>query len=211
MKTILLYLLQVTISSGILYSYYHFFLRNKKFHRYNRFYLLGATAISLLIPFLQIPLYFTQQEAEASILYKTLKAMSVSKGENITIYASAGSWINYLTVQNFLLLLYLAVSVFLLMKFTMAINKIHQLLKKHSIEKWGIVSLVKTNEPGTPFSFFRLLFWNKKIDLQSQKGQQIFRHEWFHIQQKHSWDIILMEILNIFLWINPFFYLIKKS
>ena len=68
MKTILLYLLQVTICSGILYSYYHFFLRNKKFHQFNRFYLLAATVVSLLIPFLQIPVYFSRQQADSSII-----------------------------------------------------------------------------------------------------------------------------------------------
>src|SRR6187402_3357634 len=61
------------------------------------------------------------------------------------------------------------------------------------------------------FSFFRWLFWNRKIELHSEKGEQIFRHELFHIQQKHSWDIIFMELISIFFWINPFFHLIKKE
>ena len=47
MKPILYYLVQVIIASGILYGYYHLALRNKRFHRYNRFYLLAATVISI--------------------------------------------------------------------------------------------------------------------------------------------------------------------
>ena len=59
MKSLFYYLIQVMVSSGVLYGYYHFVLRNKKFHSYNRFYLLAATIISFLVPFLNIPVYFT--------------------------------------------------------------------------------------------------------------------------------------------------------
>ena len=37
------------------------------------------------------------------------------------------------------------------------------------------------------------------------------KHELFHIQQKHSWDIIYLELLTIICWLNPFFYFIKKE
>src|SRR4030095_11693012 len=76
MKPILFYLLQVIAASGLLYGYYHFALRNKKFHRYNRFYLLMAVVISSFIPFLNIPVYFSQQEAEASVVLQTLQVIS---------------------------------------------------------------------------------------------------------------------------------------
>ena len=45
MKATLLYLLQVIIASGLLYGYYHFFLRNNRFHQYNRFYLLLSSVV----------------------------------------------------------------------------------------------------------------------------------------------------------------------
>ncbi len=211
MKTILLYLLQVTICSGILYSYYHFFLRNKKFHQFNRFYLLAVTVVSLLIPFLQIPVYFSHQQADSSIIYKTLQAISVSEGENITVFVFNRSWVHYLTFQNFLSVFYLAITLFFLARFFIAVNKIRRLLKRHVVEELDGIRLINTTEPGTPFSFFSLLFWNKKINLQSEKGQYIFRHELFHIQQRHSWDIIFMEILSVFFWLNPVFFLVKKE
>jgi hypothetical protein len=211
MKPILLYLLQVITCSGILYSYYHFFLRNKKFHQFNRFYLLAATVASLFIPFLQIPIYFSRQEADSSIIYKTLQAISVSEGENITVFVFNRSWVHYLTLQNFLSVFYLAITAFFLTKFFIAVIKIRRLLKGHDVEELDGIRFINTMEPGTPFSFFRLLFWNKKINLQSEKGQYIFRHELFHIQQRHSWDIIFMELLSAFLWLNPVFFLVKKE
>ena len=58
MKALLFYLLQVIICSGILYSYYHLFLRNKVYHGYNRFYLLVIVIISLISPLINFNLLF---------------------------------------------------------------------------------------------------------------------------------------------------------
>ena len=76
MNQLLFYLLQVMAASGLLYGYYHFVLRNKKFHRYNRFYLLIAVVISIVVPFLNIPVYFTAKEAESSVVLQTLQVIS---------------------------------------------------------------------------------------------------------------------------------------
>ena len=42
-------------------------------------------------------------------------------------------------------------------------------------------------------------------------GRQILKHEMVHIEQKHSWDKIFVEIITSLFWFNPFFYLIKKE
>ncbi len=53
-------LLKLLASSGILYAYYWLFLRkNRKFHRYNRFYLLGAVLIAMVLPFLKIDIFLS--------------------------------------------------------------------------------------------------------------------------------------------------------
>ena len=48
------YLLKVCICSGILFFYYLLALRNKLFHQWNRFYLLIAVVLSLIVPIIQI-------------------------------------------------------------------------------------------------------------------------------------------------------------
>src|SRR5687767_14058634 len=76
MRSLFFYLLQVIVSSGILYLYYQAFLRNKKFHQYNRFYLLGTVVMSILIPFLHIPVHFTHDETTSSVVARTLTILS---------------------------------------------------------------------------------------------------------------------------------------
>src|SRR6187401_2172656 len=76
MNQLLFYLLQVIAASGLLYGYYHFALRNKKLHLYNRFYLLMAVVIIFFIPFLKIPVYFSTQQSDSSVMLQTLHVIS---------------------------------------------------------------------------------------------------------------------------------------
>lgn len=209
MKVIFIVIFQIIIASGMLYGYYHFFLRNNKFHRYNRFYLLGATVVSLILPFLKIPLYFTSEEADASILYRSMQL--INGQEEVIINDNSFSWNQLLTWQNISIGLYALVTFFILARLIIALKRIIRLRYQYPSARIENIQFIKTTEPGTPFSFFNWLFWNKKIEVKSEKGQQIFRHEWFHIQQKHSIDIMFMEWLTVFCWFNPFFYLVKKE
>lgn len=57
-----------------------------------------------------------------------------------------------------------------------------------------------------PFSFFKNLFWKKSIEIDSDLGKQILKHEMVHIEQKHSWDKIFIEFVQAVFWFNPIFY-----
>ena len=51
-----LYLAKVILISALLFGYYRLFLRDRLFHQYNRYYLLGATLASLVLPLIPMPL-----------------------------------------------------------------------------------------------------------------------------------------------------------
>lgn len=208
MKPLLLYLLQVIICSGIFYGYYHLFLRNKKFHQYNRYFLLVATAGSILVPFLNIPVYFAPQEQQA-VWINTLSG--ISSPDSILFISKKSSGSSVFTLTNILIAMYCLAAVVIFSRFLISLFRIKRIIKNHEVEKIDDINFVNTDEKGTPFSFFNWMFWNKKITLQSENGQQIFRHELFHIREKHSWDIISLEILTIIFWVNPFFHVIKKE
>lgn len=214
MKTILFIALQIIAASGILYGYYHLALRNKKFHQYNRFYLLCSVVISILIPFLNIPLYFEEGEIHSSVVLQTLQTISapVADRENVTPQIiSAGTTPTPFNWNSVLYGLYLLAIAVLLLRTLISLRKIRLIIKNNPVEDLDGIHFVNTTEPGTPFSFFRWLFWNKRIEIRSDKGEQILRHEVFHIQQKHSLDILFMEAVTAIFWINPFFHLIKKE
>ena len=64
-QTVLLYLLKTILISGLFVAYYWMALRDKKFHYYNRFYLLSASVISLMAPLLN----FDWFSVDESVLY----------------------------------------------------------------------------------------------------------------------------------------------
>ena len=212
MNPLLSYGIQVIIVSGLLYSYYHFVLRNKKFHRYNRFYLLAAAGLSVLIPMLNIPVYFSEAETESSIVYNTLRVFATTEtDEAVTIYAGIPEKASWFTTTHIFHLMYITIALLVLLRIIFSLLKIRSIIRRHHVEKIENIHFLNTDEPGTPFSFFRWLFWNRKIELNSEKGEHIFRHELFHIEQKHSLDIIFLELLTVVGWFNPFFHLMKRE
>lgn len=205
MNSLLSYILQATVVSGILYTYYHFFLRNKRFHQYNRFYLLAAVLLSLLLPFISIPVYYNSVE-EIPVVYQVLAVVQV--GGNSYDPSNNGFAFSWTLL---LYSLYTLIALFALVRFAIALYKIHRIMKKYPSEKIDDISFINTKEAGTPYSFFRWLFWDAALPLNTDRGQQVFRHELYHIRQRHSYDIIAMELLTIVCWINPFFHLLKKE
>ena len=206
------YVIQVIIVSGLLYGYYHWVLRNKKFHHYNRYYLLGAALLSILIPLINIPVYFTKEQTSASFVYSTLTVFSgASEEEGVTLYATVQEKVNWFTWDHILPLIYITVAAIVFLRIVFSLLKIRRIIRRHPVEKIDQIRFLNTDEPGTPYSFFSWLFWNRKIELNSAKGEQIFRHELFHIEQKHSLDILFFELLTVAGWFNPFFHLMKKE
>jgi N-acetylmuramoyl-L-alanine amidase len=107
--------------------------------------------------------------------------------------------------------IYVMVCAIFLFIFIKALFKIYTLYNKNIKERFADIQLIHTDAAGTPFSFLKTIFWNIHIDVQSTTGQQILKHEIAHIQQKHSYDKLLTNLLLIVYWINPFFWLIRSE
>jgi N-acetylmuramoyl-L-alanine amidase len=211
--TAALYLAKVVLVSALLFAYYRLFLRNRVFHQYNRYYLLGASLASLVLPLVHLPIpgLFPQME-RTPVLGNTLHAIvpgywnepSEAMGE----VGSARSWWSAGVVVSGI---YLAAILTFLGVFVRQLWHIRQLPKKYPGEKLGRIDLFMTQEPGSPFSFLHRLFWNEAIDLESARGRQIFLHEWYHIRQRHTVDLLWLKAMMAIFWVNPFFYLIYRE
>ena len=201
------YMLKVIICSGILVGYYWFFLRNKIFHRYNRFYLLAAMSLSLLLPLLKIN--FWQPATEQNQAIRVLQAVSAGDEymNNIVITAKKTNW----SLAQLYPIVYLLVSVIFFFAMLRTLILIRSLLKKYPVQKVENVAFVNTDDNSTPFSFLKYIFWNSNIDIDTTTGRQIFKHEVAHIQQKHTHDKLFINMVLIFCWCNPFFWLYRKE
>ena len=207
MQTTIYYFLQVVFCSAIMMGYYWLVLRNKQFHQYNRFYLLLVAGLAWLVPLIKIQLNGTNISEDTNIYY----LLSAVADNNTVIESNLQfNWYN-ISWQNGLKLLYAGGVLFLLTGFFVSLFRIYQLFKLNKVKTLGDIDLVITNAKGTPYSFFRYIFWNEAIDLSSATGQQILQHEITHVKEKHSFDKIFMQLILIAGWFNPFFWLIKKE
>ena len=204
--SIVVYLAKLMLVSGILYSYYWISLRNKKFHLYNRFYLSITVIMSLILPCINIPISFYNSNA------KILHIISVGEWEPAVVITPAQNWLQqFLTWQNIFFTFYILVCCIMLYVLAKSIRYVMRISKKYAWEKIDDIKLFYTNEPETPFSFFKNIFWNNGLNIASEEGKQIFQHEIYHVRKKHSLDVLLMEIICCIFWFNPFYHLIKKE
>jgi TonB family protein len=60
------------------------------------------------------------------------------------------------------------------------------------------------------FSFFHFIFIGGAHQLSSDEKRQIIKHESVHAEQGHSFDILLVNLLQTFFWFNPFIIAYKK-
>ena len=199
METIFLYFGKMILVSAVMSAYYLLFLRDKTFHHYNRFYLLGTMVLSLLLPLLKVEYFTIETDSRILLLLNQFNQNSAQGVEN-----SFNVW-------NFGALILGIVSFFLLAKLTLGLVKIHQLKKEFPKESIEGITFYNTNLHDAPFSFFRNLFWKKSILINSDLGKQILKHEMVHIEQKHSFDKLFVQIIQSLFWFNPIFYFIKKE
>lgn len=199
MGPILLYFAKMILCSAVMFAYYLLFLKDKTFHHYNRFYLLFSVVISMILPLVKVSFFTIETNKNLHLLLSGFNQnQSQTTNYDITIYSIFYTIIGVVSV-TFLIKLFLGI---------LKINSIKKQFPKEAIEG---IKFYQTNLNNAPFSFFRNLFWKRSIDINSPVGQQILKHEMVHIEQKHSWDKLLMQLVKSIFWFNPVFYFINKE
>ena len=199
-----IYLLKVIMCSGIMFLYYWLMLRNKAFHQWNRFYLLAIIVLSLLLPLLKIPVDYDNGN-------EVVRYISVASIDESIVIAAKPKPLFSLSVEQWLFCIYMLVAAILMVTIIKAAKEISDVLKSYPKQKLAQIHFLNTDAKGAPFSFLNYMVWNRDIDLQSETGKQIFRHELAHIEQKHTLDKIFLLLVLVPFWINPFFWLIRKE
>jgi hypothetical protein len=206
MMPFLTYLLKMAICSGLLTGYYYLALRNRAFHQWNRFYLLCTVLLSLTVPLLQFTVFHDGDGKGAAIqLLET-----VGSGDEYVVYVTRNNAPS-ISLEQGLVLSYVIISVVLLITLALSLLKLRALIKKHAMQTIQNIQFINAEVKGTPFSFFHYIFWNPSIDLQSENGSRIFQHELAHVRERHSVDKLLMQLVLICFWCNPFFWLVRHE
>jgi hypothetical protein len=200
-QIVITYILKTILISGIFLAYYWIGLRDKKFHYYNRFYLLTVSIMSLVIPLLNFNWFIVEEP----VLYSSNEIVQFILPISNTNKSIQYDWVDYSLVIAGI------IAITLLGILLLNILKIQLLKRNNEVTQMDGFEFINTNEDNAPFSFLNNLFWKKSISLQEEGGQQIFKHEITHIQQKHTWDRIYCQILTSIFWMNPFNWVIQKE
>jgi hypothetical protein len=115
-----------------------------------------------------------------------------------------------LTSWNVPLLLIAAGILVLLVKLLIQLFSFYKMRKKAVALAINGMNIYQVDDNIIPFSFGNSIFINRKLHNDIEL-QEIIRHEFIHVKQKHSLDIIWGELLCLLNWYNPFAWMLKRS
>lgn len=194
METLSLVLLKSTAWLTSFAVLYLVLLRNERFFRLNRFYLLAGIVASLLFPF------YTFHYA---VLLPAVTTPLISVGEVSQVAVVQGE-----TSVPYLFWFYAAGFVIVMIRLLLQTWKIILKLRKAGFTRLGDVNLVRTPDFASSFSFFSFVFVNPSIA--SIEMKEIIHHEREHIHQRHWFDLMLVEFVCILQWFNPFAWIYAR-
>jgi TonB family protein len=203
MNPLTYYLVKMLLCSGIFYSYYCVALRNNRFHQWNRYYILVTTVLSLFIPLLQIPLPFSNEATTSPVLMYTSSIITLRE-QILPVH-------NPVDFSLLFTIWYGLIAGLLLVRICYSCLKIYRMIKHNPVQSFAPYLFIKSNAVTAPCSFFSYIFWDANTSLESPEGRQILQHEMVHIEEKHSVDKMILELITALCWINPFFYLYKQE
>jgi hypothetical protein len=200
MTVLIAYILRSIIASGILYAWYLVALRNRKFHVYNRVYLLSVVVISLILPFADLN----------CIDIKKPESAAFNRFITVLSYPPAGyrgTPVNTYVIITCMTL----VSLFLLTVMILKISRVYHVKRIDGYVRVGNVDFIRTSTGNAPFSFLNNLFWREDMSTTDSNGKRVFRHEMTHIRQRHTYDKLFVQVIACIGWMNPFYWLIRKE
>lgn len=203
MAGLYVFMLKSLLVSGVLLGYYWIALRNKRFHAYNRFYLMGTLVISMLLPLFNFD--WIEVDAKPEMPLTSTIITFIDQPAPIQIQKNNLGW------ESYAVLFLMVISAFLFLRFILGITTIWLLKKRSKVIPMDHFDFIETEHEEAPFSFFRNLFWKMSMSTDSEIGQQVLKHELVHIKQGHTWDKLLVGFLSSVIWVNPFFWIIKRE
>ena len=197
------YILKSSVCLAIFYGFYKFLLEKESVHHFKRFYLLASILLAFGIPLITFTEYI---EVET---YLTTVPQLIPELTNNTETPIEITKTNYLFIV--LWSVYgLGVLVFSL-KFIKNILNLITKIKRNPKYKISHITNVLIQDLIVPHTFFNYIFLNKHKFETQQIPEEVLLHEETHAKQKHSLDILCVEVLQIIFWFNPLIYFIKHS
>ena len=193
-----IYLLKSAACLALLMLFYKLFLEQQKMHVFKRFYLPGAVIFSFIIPLITLTTY-VEPNPEVAFLFEPAGSEALKSGQN------------FYSLPLLLWSIYAAGVIFFGWRFFKNLNSLLLKIKRNPKLRNEQTVKVLLQEDVAPHTFWDYIFLNKKRFEEKTIPQEVFEHEQAHAVQKHSLDVLFMELLQVFLWFNPLLYLVRSA
>lgn len=203
------FLIKSTVSLSVLLVVYHLLLEKEKMFRFNRYFLLVSLLFSVTVPFISfeiqqdIPVIYNNIIPQQSITTDTHPIQTEITGINSE--EQTNYWLSLLWI------IYIVITLILSYWFIQNIYIITSKAKVSKIIVYQNIRMVLLSEETLPYSFWNSIYINQNDFENRQIEQELFTHEIAHVKQKHTLDVIFIEILKTLFWFNPIFIFYKKA
>lgn len=214
----MVYLLKSIACLLILLLVHRLLLQREAIHRFNRFFLLFSVVVSFLIPAYTIEVTQTLEEGEfvdvsaqqvaEENYYEPITETQVDEAVAVATIEEVQTQFNW---EYLLFGLYGLISLIFFFRFVRNIKILVNKIQRNIKINYRGQTLVLLKEESLPFSFLKYIFVAES-DLEDGKlTDAVFAHECTHIQEKHSWDNLFIEILLVPFWFHPGLHWAKAS
>ena len=199
------YILKSSVCLAGFYLFYRLLLSKETFHRFNRMALLGLLVLSCLIPFVEVTV---KEPSEVALPFLSMEEMLMMAGQVET--GAMEEAVPVFPWRECLLAGYWMGILFFLLRHLWSLGRMLRLLGRcqRKVMENGII-LYTHHEKVAPFSWMKAIVISEE-DLE-ENGDAILKHEYAHIRNRHSWDLLLAEVCIFFQWFNPAAWLLKQE
>ena len=208
MISVINFIVESGVSLALLSVIYVLFLRKETFFKINRWFLLGSVLFSVFLPILRFRVFNPKPAMLAEVTVTPYRNLL----EAITVYSHdfSGSVETAVITTNLLIYFYLAGVVFFFGRFLFRIIQILLIIRKNELRFTDGFKMVILKKEMSPFSFLNYVFVSQSL-LQNKGYDKMISHELEHVKQGHSFDVIILEILTVFQWFNPFMWMLRHA
>lgn len=205
MQQLLIYIIKWALCLAILYIPFTLLMRKETFHSFKRCLLLFSILVSALLPFavitIPVEVEITQQIDTLSYNIFTQEATKTKIATKSTSY----------NIWSIISCIYITGVILSTGSIIINIIKIRKAIKNGTLwtDKNNNYTLHCHANSTPAFSWFNNIVISEND--YRECGEGIIAHEEGHVKQKHSWDIIFVEIVKAIQWFNPFIYMLLND
>lgn len=189
MHALISYLIKLSISLAVVWLFYHFVLRKLTFYNSNRWYLLFFTTLSFCIPVISISFIENNNETGQSFIQLIPSVQQYTVALEEASVCPEPIWSTQYDKWDWMAFAILAGAAILFIRFVIRYLSFVRIRSKAELISDDGVKIYQVNDSIIPFSFGDAVFINCSQH-SSEELVEIVRHEFVHVRQKHTIDII---------------------